>query len=68
MDNNNCNKKIFTNTNHKKQIAEKSINNYLRQLQFHFELTDCELYDILKIVVSNRKFSISSKKWWRMFR
>ena len=35
MDNNNCNKKIFTNANKKKQFALKSINNYLMQLQLH---------------------------------
>ena len=67
MKNHNCNKKIFTNYNKKKLVAEKSINNYLSQLQFHFELTDTELYDILKLVISSKKLLISSKKWWRIF-
>ena len=67
MDNNNCNKKIFTNAGKKKQFALKSINNYLTQLQLHFELSDKELYDIIKIISSNYKNIISSKKWWRIF-
>ena len=67
MNNHNCNKKTFVNSYKKKQAAEKSINNYLSQLQFHFELTDTELYDILKIVISNKKLLISSKRWWWIF-
>ena len=60
-------KKYFQNNLKKKQNVLKSIDNYLCQLKMHFELSDAELADILKIVYSQYKKTISSKKWWRIF-
>jgi len=60
-------KKYFQNNLKKRQNVLKSIDNYLCQLKMHFELSDAELADILKIVYSQYKKTISSKKWWRIF-
>ena len=63
----NYNKKYFQNNSNKKQNALKSINHYLLQLKIHFELSDEELFDILKNINSQYKSIISSKKWWNFF-
>lgn len=65
--NKNYDKKYFQNNLQKKQTVLKSINNYLNQLQVHFELSDRELADILKIIYLQHKKIISSKKWWQFF-
>ncbi len=64
----NADKKYFPNNSKKKQIAQKSITNYLNQLKMHFDLTDNELFDILKKIVAKQKNIISSKKWWNFFK
>ncbi len=66
MDNNDY-KDILKNSSRKKQLALKSINNYLLQLKLHYELTDLELYDIIKNITGDYKNIISSKKWWWKF-
>ncbi len=63
----NSNKKYFSNSAKKRQNVLKSINNYLSQLKVHFELSDKELVDILKIITTQYKKAISSKKWWQIF-
>ncbi len=61
-------KKYYQSDAKKKQFALKSINNYLKQLKMHFELSDKELFDILKNIISKQKtLVISSKKWWNFF-
>ena len=60
-------KKYFQNNNKKRQTALKSINNYLGQLKMHFQLTDAEMFDILKKAKLEYKKGISSKKWWNIF-
>ena len=65
--NTNFDKKYFQNSLKKRQNVLKSIDNYLCQLKMHFELSDSELLDILKIVCSQYKKTISSKKWWQIF-
>ena len=64
---NNCDKKYFKNGLKKRQNAIKSVNNYLSQLKIHYDLSDTEMYDILKIIENEYKKSISSKRWWRIF-
>lgn len=65
----NADKKYFPNYAKKKQLALKSINNYLNQLKMHFDLTENELFDILKNIISKQKqLVISSKKWWNFFK
>lgn len=61
------NKKYFPNNAKKKQVALKSINNYLGQLKMHYELSEDELFDIIKKIKSEYKKTISSKKWWNFF-
>lgn len=51
----------------KKYSAKKSLNNYINQLELHFELDEEEVISILSAIVKNRKSS-SSKKWWHIFR
>jgi len=66
--NSDTNKKYFPNYARKKQNAIKSINNYLSQLKMHFELSDEELFDIIKTLITHyKKNIISSKKWWHFF-
>ena len=54
----NTDKQYFPNNAKKKQLAAKSINNYLSQLKIHFELNDKELFDILKNIISKQKFCL----------
>lgn len=65
--NTNYNQKYFGNNIKKRQNVLKSIDNYLCQLKMHFELSDAEMAEILKIVFSQYKKTISSKKWWQIF-
>lgn len=65
--NRNYDRKYFQNNSKKKQNALKSINYYLLQLKIHFELSDEELFDVLKSINSQYKKTISSKKWWQFF-
>ena len=66
--NENTNRKYFYNSVKKRQNALKSTNNYLGQLKLHFELSNDEMFDILKIILSQHKKLIkSSKKWWHFF-
>jgi hypothetical protein len=51
----------------KKQNAAKSLNNYLDQLKFHFELTDIDIAKVLEMALQERKNQIFVKKWWRIF-
>jgi len=64
---NNLNRKCFQNNAKKKQNALKSVYSYLGQLKLHFELSDNEMCDIIKIVAKDYKKSISSKRWWQIF-
>lgn len=64
---NNSDKNSFAQNNKKKYNAKKSINNYLSQLKLHFELSDDDLYDVLKKITLDYKKTISSKRWWRIF-
>ena len=64
----NSDKNFFAKNNNKKYNAKKSINNYLFQLKFHFELSDDDMYDILKEITRYYRGAISSKRWWRIFR
>ena len=67
--NRNLNTKYFQNSAKKRQNALKSVNNYLSQLKMHFELSENELFDILKVIISQqKKLVISSKKWWNFFK
>ena len=67
--NQNINRKYFSHKSQKRQNAIKSINNYLTQLKMHFELSENELFDILKTIISPyKKNIISSKKWWNFFK
>ena len=62
-------KKYYQSNAKKKQLALKSVNNYLSQLKMHFELSDNELFDVLKSIISKQKtLVISSKKWWNFFK
>ncbi len=64
---NNFDKKYFQNNAKKKQMVMKSINNYLFQLKIHFEMSDEEIYGILKSIKLDYKKTISSKRWWQIF-
>ena len=64
----NADKKYFQNNIKKKQFAIKSVNNYLNQLKLHYELSEQELFEVLKNIISKqKKLAISSKKWWKLF-
>ena len=52
----------------KKQIAIKSINNYLSQLKLHYELEDSEIANVLKLIILQYQESSNSKKWWEFFK
>ena len=44
--------------------VKKSLNNYLNQLKFHFNLSDADLLKILEFTLKSRKVKKTSKKWW----
>ncbi|EKE02018.1 MAG: hypothetical protein ACD_20C00435G0007 [uncultured bacterium] len=54
----------------RKQDAGKSLNSYINQLKIHFDLTDEEIRDVIKIVFelhaeNDNKFL---KKWWQIWK
>lgn len=52
----------------KKSDAKKSLNNYIEQLQFHFNLSEDELISVLKNVLKARENINSIKKWWQIWK
>lgn len=49
--------------NKDKDLIIKSLNNYMEQLKFHFNLSEDEIDLIIKIVSKKR----NSKKWWKFW-
>ena len=50
------------------QSAKKSLNNYVNQLQMHFDLNEDELYDLLVLISKTRKNNDFEKKWWHIWK
>jgi len=57
-------KKIYR----KKQLALKSLNNYLDQLKIHYDLTEGDLVVILKLVLRVKNQDTFIKKLWNIFK
>ncbi|MDD3151052.1 MAG: hypothetical protein PHV68_09520 [Candidatus Gastranaerophilales bacterium] len=51
-----------------KQNAQKSLNNYIRQLEIHFELSNEDVINMLNSVIKNKKSVEFDKKWWHIFK
>ncbi|MEI7474603.1 MAG: hypothetical protein WCK67_07455 [bacterium] len=51
----------------KRNEAGRSLNRYIDQLKFHFELTDNDVLSVLNLIIKNRKEN-SSKKWWQLWK
>lgn len=51
----------------KRNDAGRSLNIYLNQLKFHFELTDADILKILISIIKKRK-KTSNKKWWQIWK
>ncbi len=67
MDNFPAEKRLSENSLIKKrQTALKSLNNYLNQLNIHFDLNDEDVVKILESVIKTRKKNIFKKKWWHL--
>ena len=45
--------------------VKKSLNNYLNQLKFHFNLSDKDILKILELTIKSRKNTTQKKKWWQ---
>ena len=52
----------------KRNMAINSINNYLSQLQQHYDLSNRELSDIIKCIKSKYKIKTFSDIWKYLFR
>ena len=52
----------------KRNLAINSINNYLSQLQQHYDLSNRELSDIIKYVKSKYSFRSFSEIWKNLFK
>lgn len=52
----------------RKQLAQKSLNNYLEQLRIHYDLTEGDLNKILKLTLSTKTRGNFFKKVWNMFK
>lgn len=50
-----------------KNDAGRSLNIYINQLKFHFELTDSDILSILINLIKKRK-KTSNKKWWQLWK
>lgn len=47
--------------------AKKSLDNYIGQLKFHFELSDSDVIDVLNSVLKNKKDNSTAKRWWQVW-
>ena len=53
--------------NNKSKDVKKSLNNYLNQLKFHFDLSDVDISELLAFTLESRKRNKSKKKWWQIW-
>lgn len=53
--------------NNKSKDVKKSLNNYLNQLKFHFDLSDTDISELLEFMMESRKVNKSKKKWWQIW-
>ena len=60
--------KLFPSASKRNQEVIKYLNNYIGQLENHFDLTEEDIVKILKFVVESRKSTILNKKWWNIWR
>jgi hypothetical protein len=56
----------FQKIHKKKQLALKSLNNYLEQLKIHFDLNDEDIVRILKLYIGKRNNDSFIKKLWHI--
>lgn len=50
------------------QDAQKSLNTYINQLEFHFDLSGDDIVHLLELALKSRKKKVSKKKWWQMWK
>lgn len=51
-----------------KQLALRSLNNYLEQLKLHYNLNDHDVANLLKIILRVKDKSDFINKLWNMFK
>ncbi|NLF84308.1 MAG: hypothetical protein GX568_10075 [Candidatus Gastranaerophilales bacterium] len=51
-----------------KQLALRSLNNYLEQLKLHYNLNDHDVANLLKIILRVKNKSDFINKLWNMFK
>lgn len=61
-------KKSSNNNINKGKEAQKSLNNYLNQLKFHFELNDDEVLKILESTLKSKNNKNFIKKLWHIWK
>lgn len=54
--------------NEKNKDIKKSLNNYINQLKFHFDLNDKDILELLESVLKSRKNFEAQNKWWQIWR
>ncbi len=52
----------------RKSDAKRSLNNYLEQLQMHFDLGDTDVMSILESSLRSKKHNLFLKKWWHIWK
>lgn len=48
-------------------MAIKSVQNYINQLKFHFDLDEDEVLDVLKYIIKENKKDNFYKRVWNIF-
>lgn len=57
----------YNSKSKRNQDVKRSLNNYINQLKFHFDMNDEEIYNIVESIQKSRKASNYKNKWWHLW-
>ena len=59
---------LFAANKTRYEEAKRSLDKYVEQLRFHFELTDEEMFKILETIKKSKNLNKFKKKWWQFWK